>query len=122
MRWRTFKHCKENKSKCKYLCRVGDFNNVAWANSSILFRKMNDEIDVKIRSGFISAFHTKYWFLKFPIDLMLYTPAVLLEELRSLEYFGSDHFTISVKFFINRNTAKQEHLVNELEHEKHDGG
>jgi endonuclease/exonuclease/phosphatase (EEP) superfamily protein YafD len=106
------KKIKENADTCVVL---GDFNNVAWAKSSILFRKTSETIDGRIGRGFISTFHTKYWFLRFPIDLMFHTSDVFVEDLKSLEYFGSDHFPIYAKFFINRKTEKQEHLVNELE-------
>jgi endonuclease/exonuclease/phosphatase (EEP) superfamily protein YafD len=41
---------------------------------------------------------------------MFHTPDVFIDELRSLEHFGSDHFPIYAKFFINKNTSKQEHL------------
>ncbi|SHG49933.1 Uncharacterized conserved protein YafD, endonuclease/exonuclease/phosphatase (EEP) superfamily [Flavobacterium micromati] len=109
------KKIKENADTCVVL---GDFNNVAWAKSSILFRKTSETIDGRIGRGFISTFHTKYWFLRFPIDLMFHTPDVFVEDLKSLGYFGSDHFPICAKFFINRKTAKQEHLVNELEDEE----
>ena len=111
------KKIKENADTCVVL---GDFNNVAWAKSSILFRKTSETIDGRIGRGFISSYHTKYWFLRFPIDLMFHTPDVFVKDLKSLGNFGSDHFPIYAKFFINRKTAKQEHLVNELEDEEHE--
>ncbi|SHG37102.1 Uncharacterized conserved protein YafD, endonuclease/exonuclease/phosphatase (EEP) superfamily [Flavobacterium segetis] len=111
------KKIKKNADTCVVL---GDFNNVAWAKSSILFRKTSETIDGRIGRGFISTFHTKYWFLRFPIALIFHTPDVFVDDLKSLEYFGSDHFPIYAKFFINKKTAKQEHLVHELESKEHD--
>ena len=111
------KKIKQNSDTCVV---VGDFNNVAWAKSSILFRKTSETIDGRIGRGFISSFHTKYWFLRFPIDLMFHTPDVFIDELRSLEHFGSDHFPIYAKFFINKNTSKQEHLKEKLEEGEHE--
>lgn len=109
------KKIKKNSDTCVVL---GDFNNVAWAKSSILFRKTSETLDGRIGRGFISSFHTKYWFLRFPIDLMFHTPDVFIEELKSLEYFGSDHFPIYAKFFINKNSTKQEDLIENLEQEE----
>ncbi|CAM4026909.1 endonuclease/exonuclease/phosphatase family protein [Flavobacterium weaverense] len=106
------KKIKQNSDTCVV---VGDFNNVAWAKSSILFRKTSLTLDGRIGRGFISSFHTKYWFLRFPIDLMFHTPDVFIEELKSLEHFGSDHFPIFAKFFINKKTVKQEPLIENLE-------
>jgi hypothetical protein len=57
---------------------------------------------------------------KISIDLMFHTPDVFIDELRSLEHFGSDHFPIYAKFFINKNTSKQEHLKEKLEEGEHE--
>ncbi|TDD78813.1 endonuclease/exonuclease/phosphatase family protein [Flavobacterium caseinilyticum] len=110
------KKIKQNADTCVV---VGDFNNVAWAKSSILFRKTSETLDGRIGRGFISSFHTKYWFLRFPIDLMFHTPDVFIEELKTLEHFGSDHFPIFTKFFINKKTSKQQHLTESLEQGEH---
>lgn len=111
------KKIRQNADTCVV---VGDFNNVAWAKSSILFRKTSETIDGRIGLGFISSFHTKYWFLRFPIDLMFHTPDVFIDELKSLEYFGSDHFPIYAKFFINKKTSEQQHLTENLEGGEHE--
>ncbi len=111
------KKIKLNSDTCVVL---GDFNNVAWAKSSVLFRKTSETIDGRIGRGFISSFHTKYWFLRFPIDLMFHTSDVFIEDLKSLEHFGSDHFPIYARFFINKKTSKQEHLTEDLEEGEHE--
>ncbi|SHM39297.1 hypothetical protein SAMN05443669_103414 [Flavobacterium xanthum] len=51
---------------------------------------------------------------------MFHTADVFIEELKSLEHFGSDHFPIYAKFFINKKTAKQEHLTENLEEGEHE--
>ncbi len=111
------KKIKKNSDSCVV---VGDFNNVAWAKSSILFRKTSETLDGRMGRGFISSFHTKYWFLRFPIDLMFHTPDVFIEELKTLEHFGSDHFPILSKFFINKKSSKQKHLTEDLEEGEHE--
>src|SRR5699024_1195009 len=40
---------------------TGDFNNVAWAKSSSLFKKTSKLIDARIGRGILSTFHSKYW-------------------------------------------------------------
>lgn len=99
---------------------VGDFNNVAWAKSSVLFRKTSKTLDGRMGRGFISSFHTKYWFLRFPIDLMFHTADVFIEDLKTLEPFGSDHFPIYSKFLINKKSSKQDHLTENLEEGEHE--
>lgn len=99
---------------------IGDFNNVAWAKSSIFFRKASETLDGRMGRGFISTFHAKYWFLRFPIDLLFHTTDVFIDELKSLEYFGSDHFPIYAKFFINKMIEVQEEHVENLENEENE--
>jgi hypothetical protein len=55
--------------------------------------------------------------LRFPIDLMFHTPDVFIDELRSLEHFGSDHFPIYAKFsstrILQKRASKKESLKKE---------
>lgn len=96
---------------------VGDFNNVAWAKSSILFRKTSGMIDPRIGRGLISTFHAKYWLLRFPIDQMYHSTDVFVEQLKALENIGSDHLPLYCKFFIDKINNEQEDLVEHLEKE-----
>lgn len=94
---------------------VGDFNNVAWARSSVLFQKTSETIDPRIGRGLNATFHAKYWFLRFPIDQIYHTADVFIQVLKTLPYYGSDHFPLYVKMYINRESNEQEDLVEELE-------
>lgn len=96
---------------------IGDFNNVAWAKSSILFKKSSKLIDARIGKGLFSTFHAKYWFLRFPIDLLFHSSEIYIEDLKTLDYFGSDHFPIYCSFYIdkkyNTNDESNENLNQE---------
>jgi endonuclease/exonuclease/phosphatase (EEP) superfamily protein YafD len=95
---------------------VGDFNNVAWAKSAILFRKTSETVDPRVGRGLISTFHARYWFMRFPIDQLYHTPDVFIQDLSVLSDFGSDHLPLYCNFYINRHDDAQEELVEELEH------
>lgn len=97
---------------------IGDFNNVAWAKSSKLFRKTSETIDGRMGRGFISTFHANYWFLRFPIDLIFHTTDVFISELKSLENIKSDHFPIYSKFFINKEVTIQEEHTETIDKEE----
>lgn len=90
---------------------VGDFNNVAWSKSSILFRKTSELIDPRIGHGFVSTFHAKYKLLRFPIDLMFHSTDVFVTQLKTLENFGSDHLPVYCEFFIDSTIEVQEEQV-----------
>ncbi len=94
---------------------VGDFNNVAWAKSSILFRKTSGLIDPRIGRGFVSTFHAKYKLLRFPIDLFFHSTDIFIEDFKTLRPIGSDHLPLFCKFFINHEEDVQEEDVETLE-------
>ena len=97
---------------------VGDFNNVAWAKSSILFRKTSELIDPRIGRGFVSTFHAKYRLLRFPIDLFFHSTDVFVEEFKALRNIGSDHLPLYCRFFIDGKIPIQEEEVEKLEKEE----
>ncbi|MCJ7935100.1 MAG: endonuclease/exonuclease/phosphatase family protein [Chryseobacterium sp.] len=90
---------------------VGDFNNVAWSKSSILFRKTSHLIDPRIGHAFVSTFHAKYRLLRFPIDLMFHSEDIFIKELKTLENFGSDHLPVYCEFLIDHHNDEQEELI-----------
>lgn len=89
---------------------VGDFNNVAWSKSSILFRKTSELIDPRIGRAFVSTFHAKYKLFRFPIDLMFHSEEIFIESLKTLDNFGSDHLPIFCEFSVD--------LINEAQKER----
>ena len=97
---------------------VGDFNNVAWARSSILFRKTSELIDPRIGRGFVSTFHAKYRLLRFPIDLFFHSADIFIEDFKTLRNIGSDHLPLYCSFFLNREEKIQEEDVISLESEE----
>jgi endonuclease/exonuclease/phosphatase (EEP) superfamily protein YafD len=90
---------------------VGDFNNVAWSKSSILFRKTSHLIDPRIGHSFVSTFHAKYRLLRFPIDLMFHSEDIFIKDLKTLENFGSDHLPVYCEFFIDPENEEQEERI-----------
>ncbi|TCZ67876.1 endonuclease/exonuclease/phosphatase family protein [Flaviaesturariibacter aridisoli] len=94
---------------------VGDFNNVAWARSSVLFRKTSGLIDPRIGRGFVSTYHARYRWLRFPIDLFFHSPHLFVERFCTLRPIGSDHLPLFCRFFINPVDDAQEGEVETLE-------
>lgn len=94
---------------------AGDFNNVAWAKSSILFKKTSRLIDARIGRGVLSTFHAKYWFFRVPLDLVFHSPSIFIEKLKILPTVGSDHFPVGCTFYIDKKSEIQEEEVKHLE-------
>lgn len=102
---------KAVKKEEKPVLVIGDFNNVAWSFSSILFKKESELIDPRIGRGFVSSYHAKYKLLRFPIDLMFHSKEIFIEKLATLEPFGSDHLPIICEFYIDKDDHEQEKEV-----------
>ena len=58
---------------------TGDFNNVAWAKSSKLFKRTSRLIDGRIGRGIIVTFHAKYWFFRVPLYLLFHSPTIFID-------------------------------------------
>lgn len=109
---------KRVKDFTKPVIVVGDFNNVAWSRSSVLFRKTSHLIDPRVGHAFVSTFHAKSRLLRFPIDLMFHSEDIFIEELKTLENFGSDHLPVYCQFYIDHNNDEQEERVEQADSEE----
>lgn len=86
---------------------IRDYNTVAWSKTTRLFRKTSQLIDGRKGIGVLSTFHAKYWFFRVPLDLLFHSYQIFIDELKTLEVFGSDHFSVYCKFYINYYDHKQ---------------
>lgn len=97
---------------------AGDFNNVAWAKSSLLFKKASRLIDARIGRGILATFHAKYWFFRIPLDLLFHSPEIFIDKLFVYPSVGSDHFPVGCTFHIDNYSDEQEDEVKHLEKEE----
>lgn len=95
---------------------TGDFNNVAWAKSSILFKKTSRLLDARIGRGVLATFPTKYRLFRIPLDLLFHSPDIFIDRLFIYPSVGSDHFPIGCTFHIGIRSEKQQNEVEDLKH------
>ncbi len=96
---------------------AGDFNDVAWSETTNLFQKISGLLDSRIGRGFYNSFHANIWFLRMPLDHVFQSNHFRLVELRRLESIGSDHFPIFINLSLEQNAEKDQ---DELEDNKGD--
>jgi len=108
---------KQAKESNSLLVVVGDFNNVAWSKSTVLFRKLSGLQDARMGRGFLSTFHAKYKLLRFPLDLFYHSKHIVIEEFKILGDIGSDHFPLYSSFYINPDISTENKPTESLEKE-----
>lgn len=88
---------------------AGDLNDVAWSHTSRLFRRLSGLIDPRVGRGFFNTFHAEKPRLRWPLDHVFYSDDFLLQALRRLPAFGSDHFPILIEIaYMPRAAADQD--------------
>ncbi|NJO37866.1 MAG: endonuclease [Rhizobiales bacterium] len=87
---------------------LGDLNDVAWSHTSRLFRRLSRMLDPRIGRGLFSTFHAQYWPLRWPLDHVFASDDFLLDDVRRLGAFGSDHFPILMTLRLARRAARDQ--------------
>lgn len=85
---------------------MGDFNDVAWSNTSQTFKRVGQYLDPRIGRGFFASFNANSWIWRFPLDQFYATPSVAVVSIERLEPVGSDHFPIAATFRVEPELAE----------------
>jgi endonuclease/exonuclease/phosphatase (EEP) superfamily protein YafD len=86
----------------------GDFNDVAWSNTTRLFQKISKLLDPRIGRGFFNTFHAKYPLLRWSLDHIFHSSHFHLAEIKRLNKIGSDHFPIYIKLHCDDSALKKQ--------------
>lgn len=73
---------------------AGDFNDVAWSNTSRLFEFSGGLEDTRVGRGMYSSFDAKSWIMRWPLDHVYVSDEFKVVSFERLGHFGSDHFPI----------------------------
>jgi endonuclease/exonuclease/phosphatase (EEP) superfamily protein YafD len=84
---------------------TGDFNDVAWSDTSRTFKHVGQYVDPRIGRGFYASFDANRFYLRFPIDQLYVTEDIAMVAIERLAYIGSDHFPMAARIRVDADLA-----------------
>lgn len=81
---------------------AGDFNDVAWSRTSRMFHSTSRLRDVRVGRGLYNSFGANNILFRYPLDHVYVSEGFEVLEMERLPKFGSDHFPILVKLYLNK--------------------
>ncbi|WP_378944776.1 endonuclease/exonuclease/phosphatase family protein [Paracoccus sp. R86501] len=86
---------------------AGDFNDVAWSDTSRSFKHVGQYLDPRIGRGMYASFDANRWWLRFPIDQLYVTEGIAVTSLQRLDPIGSDHFPMAATLNMDPEVAER---------------
>lgn len=87
---------------------AGDFNDVAWSGTSVLFKNVSRLLDLRIGRGFYNSFDVASFILKWPLDHFFVSEEFRLSEIRTGESIDSDHFPFYISLSLEPEKAAEQ--------------
>lgn len=88
---------------------TGDFNDVAWSDSTQLFADLSDLKDPRRGRRLLSTYHAERPLWRYPIDHLFVSDGFHLVDFDRVRVPGSDHFAVTATLVVaNKDHAKPE--------------
>ncbi len=89
---------------------MGDFNDVAWSETTSLFQEFSGLLDLRKGRGLFNTYNAKSWIMRWPLDHIFTSPDFRLVEVRLGGNTGSDHFPFFTELSLEPELASEQRL------------
>ena len=87
---------------------MGDFNDVAWSETTSLFRKTSTLLDPRIGRGFYNTFNAKNILMRWPLDHLFISEDFRVKTLNRTKDINSDHFAMYTELTFEPQKAEEQ--------------
>lgn len=96
---------------------MGDFNDVAWSETTELFQKVSGLLDLRKGRGFFSTYNVKSWIMRWPLDHIFTSAEFRLLDVHLGNDTNSDHFPFYTKLSFEPKLSSEQRLPEPTEDE-----
>ncbi|MEJ1221366.1 endonuclease/exonuclease/phosphatase family protein [Sediminicola sp. 1XM1-17] len=89
---------------------MGDFNDVAWSETTELFQKMSGLLDLRKGRGLFNTYNAKNWLMRWPLDHIYSSAVFRVGDVQLGGKTGSDHFPFFTKLSFEPELAAEQRL------------
>lgn len=87
---------------------AGDFNDVAWSQSTQLFKNVSGLLDPRVGRGFYNTFNAKNFLMRWPLDHFFASEDFRLVTIKLGEDIDSDHFPAFFEISLEPEKAEEQ--------------
>ncbi len=96
---------------------LGDFNDVAWSQSTQLFQQVSGLLDMRKGRGFYNTYNAENFLLRWPLDHLFISDDFRFGDMKRGNKVGSDHFPFYAAIYLEPTGSEKQRKEPPTEHQ-----